>query len=216
MKFTALTPELYAYVRDHASRAGDPTLAALRAETEALGGVSEMLINEEQGSFLTLLVAAIGARSAVEVGTFTGYSSTCIARGLPGDGRLLCVDVSDEWTSIARRYWKEAGVEGKIELRLGDGAAILGALGPETFDFAFIDADKPAYDTYYELLLPRVSRNGLLVFDNMLSGGRVAEPGAPSEKTRALHALNEKLAGDPRVESVLLSMADGLNICRKK
>ena len=214
-KFISLTPELYGYVREHASRASDPVLDKLRRETEGLGEISRMLISEEQGSFMTLLVAAVGAKSAIEVGTFTGYSSTCIARGLPADGRLLCVDQSEEWTSLARRTWQEAGVAGKIELRLGDGAAVLRALGPEeAFDFAFIDADKTGYDTYFELLFPRMKRNGLFLFDNMLSGGRVA--GAiDNENTRAIHALNEKLARDPRVESVLSSMGDGVNICRK-
>jgi caffeoyl-CoA O-methyltransferase len=215
-KFTSLTPELYDYVRGHASRAGNPTLARLRAETEALGEISQMLISEEQGNFITLLVAALGAKSAIEVGTFTGYSSTCIALGLPADGRLLCVDQSAEWTSIARRYWKEAGVEGRIELRLGDGADILRQLGSERFDFAFIDADKTGYDTYFELILPRMRDNGLLIFDNMLSGGRIIDPNTTNENARALHALNEKLARDHRVESVLLSVADGLNLCRKK
>ena len=216
-KFTSLTPKLYDYVRGHASRAGNAALERLRAETETLGEVSQMLISEEQGHFMSLLVAAIGAKSAIEVGTFTGYSSICIALGLPPKGRLLCVDQSAEWTSVARRYWQEAGVEDKIELRLGDGAAILRQLGSgEQFDFAFIDADKTGYDTYFELLLPLVRENGLLVFDNMLSSGRVAARRSGNENARAIHALNEKLARDPTVESVLLSMADGLNICRKK
>jgi caffeoyl-CoA O-methyltransferase len=210
------TPELCDYVRRHASRAGDPALAALRAETEAFGEISRMLISEEQGNFLTLLVAAAGVRAAIEVGTFTGSSSICIARGLAAGGRLLCVDQSDEWTSIARRYWKAAGVADRIELRLGDGSDILRKLGDARFDFAFIDADKPGYDTYYELLLPRMEQNALIVFDNMLYGGAVAEPDAANPNARILDALNEKLARDPRVESVLLLVADGLNICRKK
>ena len=173
-KFTPLTPQLYDYVRGHATRAGDPVLAALRLETEALGEVSRMLISEEQGSFMSLLIAAVAAKSAIEVGTFTGYSSICIARGLPANGRLLCVELSAEWTSVARQYWKKAGVDEKIELRLGDASRILRELGSAEFDFAFIDADKTGYETYYELLLPRIRANGLLVFDNMLSGGRVA------------------------------------------
>ncbi len=216
-KYTPLTPDLYAYLCGHASRAGNATLDKLRAETEALGEISRMLIGREQGNFMTLLVAALGVESALEVGTFTGYSSTCIALGLPADGRLLCLDASAEWTAIARRYWKEAGVEEKIELRVGDGARLLRQLEPDAqFDFAFIDADKPNYDTYYELALPHVKENGLILFDNMLYGGRVAAPPADQENPNAIHALNEKLARDPRVESVLLSVGDGINLCRKK
>lgn len=213
-KFVALDQALYRYVVAHHSRSRDPILDRLRAETEKLGPISGMLISREQGSFLTLLVAALGVRSALEIGTFTGYSAICIARGLPRGGRLLCLDIHKEWTGIGRRYWERAKVAEKITLRLGGGQAELQALPRKTrFDFAFIDADKPGYDTYYELVLPRLRKNGLMVFDNMLQHGRVLKPRDDSAK--AIVALNKKLSTDPRVESVLLPMADGLMLCRK-
>ncbi|HEY5706033.1 MAG TPA: class I SAM-dependent methyltransferase [Terrimicrobiaceae bacterium] len=172
------------------------------------------MISCEQGSFLTLLTAALAVRSAVEIGTFTGYSAICIARGLSPGGCLLCIDVAADWTSIALRHWRRAGVEGKIELRLGGGRAELEALPAEpSFDLAFIDADKPNYDLYYELVLPRLRTNGLLVFDNMLQNGRVVDP--QDESARAIDSLNKKLCADPRIECVLLPVADGLMLCRK-
>ncbi len=213
-KFVALNEDVYQYIAAHRSKSGDPVLDDLRAETEKLGSVSEMLISREQGSFLTLLAAALGVRSAVEIGTFTGYSAICIARGLSPKGRLLCIDINAEWTAIARRYWKSAGTEDRIELRLGGGRAELEALPAKpTFDFAFIDADKPGYDLYYELVLPRLRSNGLIVFDNMLQRGRVVDP--KEESAQAIDRLNKKLSADSRVECVLLPVADGLMICRK-
>jgi caffeoyl-CoA O-methyltransferase len=213
-KFVALNEDLYRYVAAHRSKSSDPVLDELRAETEKLGSVSEMLISREQGSFLTLLAAALRVRSAVEIGTFTGYSAICIARGLSPKGRLLCIDVNADWTAIARRYWKRAGTEGRIELRLGGGRAELEALPARaTFDFAFIDADKPGYGLYYELVLPRLRSNGLIVFDNMLQRGRVVDP--KDESAQAIDSLNKKLCADSRVECVLLAIADGLMICRK-
>jgi caffeoyl-CoA O-methyltransferase len=214
LKFIPLDEQLYRYVVAHRSRSCDPVLEELRAETEELGSLSEMLISREQGSFLTLLVAATGVRSAVEIGTFTGYSAICIARGLLREGRLLCIDVSADWTAIAKRHWSRAGIEGKIELRLGGGRKELESLPANSaFDFAFIDADKPSYDVYYELVLPRLRANGLIVFDNMLQHGRVIDP--KDESARAIDALNKKLCSDPRVECVLLALADGLMLCRK-
>lgn len=214
LKFVALDEHLYRYVVAHRSSSCDPVLDELRTETEKLGSVSEMLISREQGSFLTLLVASLGARSAVEIGTFTGYSAICIATGLSPQGRLLCIDVNGDWTAIAQRHWRRAGIEGKIELRLGGGRAELEALPAKpAYDFAFIDADKPSYDLYYELVLPRVRANGLIVFDNMLQHGRVVDP--KDESARAIDILNKKLCADPRVECVLLAVADGLMFCRK-
>jgi caffeoyl-CoA O-methyltransferase len=214
LKFIPLDEDLCRYVAAHRSRSHDPVLDDLRAETEKLGSVSEMLVSREQGSLLTLLVAALGVRSAVEIGTFTGYSAICIARGLGPQGRLLCVDISTDWTAIGRRYWKRAGVEEKIELSLRGGQTELEALPAKpTFDFAFIDADKPGYDLYYELTLPRLQSNGLIVFDNMLQRGRVVDP--KDESAQAIDRLNKKLCSDPRVESVLLTVADGLMVCRK-
>lgn len=217
LKYRSLTPELYQYIIQHRSRSCDPVLESLQQETEALGDISRMQISAEQGSFLTLLVAALGVKSAIEVGTFTGYSSICIARGLPKDGRLICCDVSEEWTSIARRYWARDGVEQNIDLRLGPAADMLCALPASlVFDFAFIDADKTGYDTYYELLLPRVKTNALLVFDNMFMGIQPDGRRATDPNGQAIDQLNQKLSRDPRVESVLLPIADGLMVCRKK
>ena len=214
-KNLALSDAQYAYLAQMRSRRDDPLLAELRRETEGIGEMSVMIATAEQGDFFTLLVAALRAESALEVGTFTGFSSLCIARGLPPHGRLLCCDISAEWTAIARRYWQKAGVSDRIELRLGPAADTLAALeAGRTFDFVFIDADKTGYDAYYELVLPRVRPGGVIIFDNMLAHGRVVNP--ESDRDRAIDALNRKLAADPRVESVLLPIADGLNFCRKK
>jgi len=190
LKYIALTDPLYGYLVKCRSHTGDSVLRALRSETDALGDISKMQISEEQGSFMSLLVAAIGAKSAIEVGTFTGYSSICISRGLGQDGRLICVDESKEWTDIAQKYWSQAGVNQRIELRLGPAIPLLQKLEPRLiFDFAFIDASKTEYDAYYELLLPRIRPNGLILFDNMLWGGKVAQPDAHDKDTDALRAL---------------------------
>jgi caffeoyl-CoA O-methyltransferase len=216
MKYTQLTDELYEYVCRYGSNAHDPVLEQLRRETMALGDDSKMMISPEQTSFMSVLVSAIGAKNAIEIGTFTGSSSIAIARGLSADGKLICIDASEQWTTIARKYWKLAGVEQKIELRLGDGRSILQKLAPDlTFDFAFIDADKTGYDSYFELILPRLRQNGLILFDNVLWGADSAKPGA-NDNDRALHALNQKLANDPRIESVLLPISEGIMMCRKR
>lgn len=215
LKYLSLDDALYVYVKRHHSHARDPLLADLRRETEALGDRAAMQIGEEQGTLLGLLVAATGSKRALEIGTFTGMSSLCIARGLPAGGTLLCLDVSEEWTSVARRYWARAGLADRIELRLGPAAEALRAMPAEpAFDFAFIDADKTGYDTYFELVLPRLRPNGLIVFDNMLYGGRIDTACTP--ESEALNQLNRKLAEDPRVESVLIGVADGLMISRKR
>jgi caffeoyl-CoA O-methyltransferase len=215
-KYVALNDDLYGYLCRYRSDAADPLLAQLRDETAALGPASICQISDEQGAFLSILVRAIGAKSAIEVGTFTGYSSICIARALPPGGRLICLDEHREWTDIARRYWSRAGLEDRIELRLGPAIPSLNNLEPDLqFDLVFIDADKTQYDDYYELLLPRVRSNGLILFDNMLWAGRLV--GAPiTEPTgRAIDALNRKLAQDSRVEAVLIPVADGIQLCRK-
>ncbi len=179
--------------------------------------MSKCQVSDEQGTFLSVLVAAAGVKSAIEVGTFTGYSSLCIARAMSPKGRLICLDANKEWTAVARKYWSKAGVQDRIELRLGAAIPSLKKLEPGlTFDFAFIDAAKTEYDSYYELLLPRVRRNGLILFDNMLSGGRVGAKVAKGEIVKAIDALNHKLAHDARVEVVLLSVADGIQFCRKR
>ena len=217
-KYVRLTQRLYHYLCGCRSDAAYPLLQELRTETAALGKkVSACQISDEQGAFLSVLVAATGVKSAIEVGTFTGYSSLCIARALPGDGRLLCLDASEEWTAVARKYWGRAGVQDRIELRLGAAIPTLQQLEPGlTFDFAFIDADKTEYDAYYELILPRIRRNGLILFDNMLWGGKLGAGEVKEATGRAIAALNHKLAGDARVEAVLLSVADGIQLCRKR
>jgi len=215
-KFTPLNERLFRYVCGARSHAVDRVLEDLRRETAGLGEVAMMQIGPDQGAFMTLLVKAIGARTAIEVGSFTGYSSICIARGLPENGRLLCLDPSAEWTAIAQKYWRRAGVAEKIELRLGPGIEGLQRLEPKwTFDFAFIDALKVEYDRYYELVLPRMRPNGLILFDNMLAGGRLGTRRVANHpNARAIDRLNRKLARDPRVESVLLSVGDGVQLCR--
>jgi caffeoyl-CoA O-methyltransferase len=208
---------LYAYILAHRSHANDPVLEELRTETLALGAISRMSIVPEQASLLRLLVGAIGAKWAVEVGTFTGASSISIARGLAPGGRLACFDLASEWTAVAQRYWVKAGVADRIELRLGDARELLPAFQPHApLDFVFIDADKPSYDFYYETLLPLVRPGGLILLDNMLRGGAVLEPEAKqTADARAIDLLNRKLAADSRIEGMLLPFADGIYLCRK-
>jgi caffeoyl-CoA O-methyltransferase len=176
-----------------------------------------MQIAPDQGALLTLLARTIGASSALELGTFTGYSALCIARGLAPGGRLLCCDVSEEWTAIARRYWAEAGVEGRIELRLGPALATLRALPPtRSFDYVFLDADKPTYPDYWEEIVPRVQPGGLILVDNVLRYGTVWDPSDSDEGTELIRAFNDKVAADRRVESVILPVADGLTVARRR
>lgn len=215
-KFIRLTQPVYDYLVAHRSD-HDPVLAELAEATRALGGVSAMQIAPEQGAFLTLLTRILGVRRAIEVGTFTGYSALCIAKGLAADGRLLCCDVSDDWTRIARDHWQRAGVAERIELRLGPALDTLRALPPEPqVDLAFIDADKPNYRHYYEEILPRLRPNGVILFDNVLWSGTVADPQNQEANTVALRALNDALIADPRVECVMLAVADGLTLVRKR
>jgi len=215
-KFTALTPALYDYLVRQAPPL-DGVLHDLREETEALGPIALMQIAVEQGAFLTLLARAIGARNAVEVGTFTGYSAISIARGLAADGRLLCCDVSDQWAAVARRYFGRAELQDRIELRVAPALDTLRALpATPSIDLAFVDADKPSYRAYYEELLPRLRPNGLLLFDNVLWSGAVVDASDRSENTEAIRALNDHVARDARVESVMLPIADGLTIVRKR
>jgi caffeoyl-CoA O-methyltransferase len=200
------------------STPADDILDELARETANLGSISQMQIAPDQGRFLSLLTAAIGARSVIEVGTFTGYSALCLARGLATGGRLQCFDVSDEWTSIARRYWDRAGVADRIELTLGPAAESLAGLSPDpVVDLAFVDADKTGYPEYVELLLPRLRPGGLLLLDNTLRGGHVL-PSYPAtdEGTLVMIELNKALAADPWVEVVMLPVADGLTVARKR
>ena len=211
-----LSSALHAYLVEHGTPP-DPVAQRLIEETARLGEVRRMQIAPEQGAFMTLLTRIAGVRSAIEVGTFTGYSALAVARGLPADGRLVCCDVSEEWTSVARRYWAEAGVAAKIELRLGPALATLRSLAlAEQFDLAFVDADKPNQLAYVGELVPRLRPGGLLLVDNVLWSGRVIDATANDDDTVAIRALNDALRVDDRLEVVMLPIADGLTLARKR
>jgi caffeoyl-CoA O-methyltransferase len=215
-KFTVLNQQLHKYLLDHGHN-GDPLLAELAAETSKLGRIAGMQIAAEQGALMGLLVRAIGARSAIEVGTFTGYSAICVARALPPDGHLLCCDVNPEWTAIARRYWERAGVSTKVTLKLAPATETLSALpSNHVLDFTFIDADKVNYRSYYEECLKRTRQNGLILIDNVLWGGSVIDSKDQSDDTRAIRELNDLIARDQRVDAVMVPVSDGLTIVRKK
>jgi caffeoyl-CoA O-methyltransferase len=207
-----LTDALRSYVWQVGVREPD-VLRRLREETASLP-MAQMQISPEQGAFMAMLVRLIDARRCLEVGTFTGYSSTAVALALPDDGRITCCDVSVEWTDVARRYWADAGVADKIDLRLGPAIETLQGLEEGSFDFAFIDADKPSYDAYYERALRLVRRGGLIAIDNVLWGGRVIDESDQSEQTLVIRRLNEKIATDERVDQVLLPIGDGLTLAR--
>jgi caffeoyl-CoA O-methyltransferase len=206
-----------AYIGDRARPRPDAVLEELRTETEALGDVSRMQVSSDQGALLTLLTRVAAASFAVEVGTFTGYSSICIARGLEPDGHLLCCDVNEEYTSIARQAWAKAGVEDRIELRLAPALETLRALPAEAvIDLAFIDADKGGYLGYYEELLARLRSGGLIAVDNTLWSGRVVDDSVEDDDTQAIRRFNDMVAADDRVESYLLPVSDGLTLIRKR
>jgi len=210
-----LTPEIHEYVVAHGTPP-DAVQQALIDETAQLP-MAMMQISPEQGAFMTLLTRLIGARQAVEVGTFTGYSALAIARGLPDDGHLLCCDVSEEWTAIGRQAWADAGVAHKIELRLAPAVETLRALPDQEYlDLAFIDADKPSYAVYYEEILSRLRPNGLILVDNTLWGGNIVKPEVADEQTAALRVFNDAVAADDRVDSALLTIGDGLTMLRKR
>ncbi len=196
----------------------DDLLRELAAETsDAFPGEAEMQVSHDEGQFLTMLTRLAGARRAVEVGTFTGYSSICIARGMPADGHLLACDVSEQWTSIARRYWQRAGLEDKIELRIAPAIDTLRALPAEpVLDLAFIDADKVSYPLYYEELVTRLRPGGILLLDNVLLGGLVLDPASQGRAPVAMRQMNEIVVGDDRVESVMLPLRDGVTVARKR
>jgi caffeoyl-CoA O-methyltransferase len=210
-----VSPAINDYLLAH-SEPADAVLRDLAEETHReLARQSGMQISHDEGELLTMLVRLTGARQAVEVGTFTGYSSTCIARGLPDDGHLLCCDISEEWTSTARRYWERAGVSDRIELRIAPAVETLQALPTEPYlDFAFIDADKTGYPAYFEEIVTRTRAGGLIVLDNMLRDGRVLAP--ENDDDRAIHDLNEALVADDRVDVVLLPVRDGVSLVRKR
>lgn len=214
-----LTPELAAYVRA-SSEPFDLVATDLLAETAAMAERGEasptFQIAPEQGTFMQLLTRALGVRRAIEIGTFTGYSALCIARGLPSDGSLICLDRSREWTDVARRYWARAGVADRIDLQIGEAIDTLRVLPVEpAFQLAFIDADKTGYRGYIEELHARMTPNGVVLLDNTLRAGRVVT-GVESDDDRAVLALNAELATDPRWETVLLPLADGLTMLRRQ
>jgi caffeoyl-CoA O-methyltransferase len=212
-----VTAELVDYVVAHGSQPVDSVLAGLHERTAALGPISGMQISGDQGQLLTMLTGLVGARRAVEVGTFTGYSSLCIARGLAEGGSLLCCDVSEEWTALAREAWAEAGLEDRIELRIAPALDTLRALPvDEPIDLAFIDADKGGYVDYWNELVPRVRTGGLLLVDNVLWSGRITDGTAEDANTVALRAFNDLVAGDDRVEAVILAAYDGLTVARRR
>ena len=213
-----MTEALYGYLLKTTLRE-PPILKRLREETAKLPA-GQMQISPEQGQLMALLVELLGARRALEIGTFTGYSSTVVALAMPADGTLVACDMSREWTDIARRYWREAGVESKIELRLGPALATLDALiaggAAGSFDFAFIDADKSGYADYYERCLTLLRSGGLVAIDNTLWSGAVADASDQSESTRTIRTLNAKIASDARVSSSLVPIGDGLYLARKR
>lgn len=217
-KSVGLSDELHAYLLQVGVRE-PPLLARLRDETAALPQ-HQMQIAPEQGAFMALLVELIGASRCLEVGTFTGYSSLAVALALPEDGRIVCCDISREWTDIARRYWEEAGVSDRVELRLGPAVETLDALlaegAADSFDFAFIDAAKTEYDDYYERTLQLLRRGGLMTIDNVFQGGDVLDRESGDPDVRAVQALNEKIRRDDRVSLSMLPIADGLTLARKR
>jgi caffeoyl-CoA O-methyltransferase len=216
-KSSWLPVDLHQYVVDH-GRPPDPLLLELAEETVAkLGAMARMQISPEQGAFLEWLTRLLGATNVVEVGTFTGYSSVCLARGLAAGGRLVCCDVSEEWTSIARAYWERAGLTDRIELRLAPAAETLAALPQDPpIDLAFVDADKEGYPGYLELLAERLRPGGVIAVDNTLWGGAVADPEVTDATTQGLRDLNEGLVDDARFDTVLLPLGDGLTLLRKR
>jgi caffeoyl-CoA O-methyltransferase len=212
-----VTAELIDYAVAHGSWPVDDVLADLRSETEALGSPAVMQIGPDQGQMLTLMTRLVGARRAVEVGTFTGYSAVCIARGLELGGTLVCCDVNEEWTAIARRAWQRAGLADRIDLHLAPAIATLRALpADEHLDLVFIDADKRGYTSYWHELVPRVRPGGLLLADNVLWSGAIIDPSATAPDVEALRAFNDAVAADDRVEVAILPAFDGLTIARKR
>ncbi|HKA84866.1 MAG TPA: O-methyltransferase [Acidimicrobiales bacterium] len=212
-----VTSELVDYAVAHGSWPEDPVLHDLREETATLGAVATMQIGADQGQLLTLFARMVGARRAVEVGTFTGYSSLCIARGLAPGGTLLCCDVSEEWTAIGRKAWERAGLADRIELRVAPAIETLRSLPTEpAVDLAFIDADKGGYRAYWDELAPRMSPGGLLLADNVLWSGRVADAQGDDENVRAIREFNDRVAADDRFDVVVLPAFDGLTIARRR
>jgi predicted O-methyltransferase YrrM len=217
-KTLGLSADLHAYLLEVGVREPD-VLRRLREETAGLPQ-HDMQIAPEQGAFMALLVELTGARRCLEVGTFTGYSATAVALALPEDGRLVCCDVSTEWTDMARRFWAEAGLADKIDLRIGPGVqtldALLAAGEQSTYDFAFVDADKTGYGEYYDRIFDLLRPGGLVAFDNVFQGGDVLDEDTSSADVLAVRALNARLATDERVSLSMLPIADGLTLARRR
>ncbi|MCU1369571.1 MAG: SAM-dependent methyltransferase [Ilumatobacteraceae bacterium] len=211
-----LDDRLNDYIVGHTEPA-DAVMVRLTERTEALGDIARMQVGPDQAAFLTMLTRFARVRMAVEVGTFTGTSALCIARGLADGGRLLCCDVSEDWTTIAREAWTEAGVDGRIDLRIAPGIETLSALPADpVIDLAFIDADKPSYVSYYDELVPRLRPGGWIVADNTLWSGAIVDPEVTDANTEALRAYNDRAAADDRVTTVILALADGLTVSQKR
>lgn len=215
-KYTALDDELHAYLVEQGARQDD-VLARVQEETAAMGSLAAMQIAPDQGAFMEILTRAIGAQEALEIGTFTGYSAISIARGLAPAGRLLCLELSEEFAETAARNLEAAGVADRVEIITGPAAETLSKLPErEHFDLVFIDADKTGYPVYFEEALKRTRAGGLILLDNMLQDGRVVDPDPDDESTNAIVALNKRLAGDERVDIAMVAIADGITIARKR
>jgi len=216
--FTPLDDALYDYMVAHARQ--DDVLRRVHDEAQAMGDLAEMQVSPEQGALITLLCRLVGARDALELGTFTGYSAICAARGLAAGGRLIACELSEELAEIAARNFESAGVADRIEIRIGPAADTVSAIPErEAFDFAFIDADKQGYSTYYDLVVPRVRSGGLILIDNVFYGGRVVagrEQPDRMESIEAIRATNDRARDDDRVDVAMVAVADGLLLVRKR
>lgn len=215
-KFTVLTPELHRYAVEHSSfREG--IVPEIERAAEAMGDLAPMQIAGDQAALMTILVRATGARRALEVGTFLGYGALAIARGLPDDGRLICCELDESYAARAREHLESAGLAGRAEIRVGPAAETLASIEEDgSFDFAFVDADKPGYPGYFEHCLRLLRPGGLVVLDNVFMGGRVLDPPAGDEGAAAVAALNDRVAADGRVEAAMVGVADGITIARKR
>ena len=214
-KFISITPELHRYAVEHSSFR-DGVIPDVERAGEEMGDLASMQIAGDQAAFMTILVTAIGAHDALEVGTFLGYGALAIARGLPEDGRLICCELDEGYAERAREHLRMAGLEDRVEVRVGPALESLRAMErTEQFDFAFIDADKTEYIDYFEETLPRMRPNGVILLDNTLRGGSVLDPG-DSESARVTAELNDRLATDDRVDVALLGFADGITMVRKR
>ena len=214
-KFISITPDVHRYAVEHSSFR-DGVVAEVEQAGEEMGDLASMQIAGDQAAFMTILTRAVGAREALEVGTFLGYGALAIARGLPEDGRLVCCELDDGYAERAREHLQKAGLDEKVEIRVGPAVETLRAMeGSEQYDLAFIDADKTEYIDYFEETLPRIRPNGLILLDNTLRDGTVLDPG-DSEPARVTAELNDRLAEDDRVEVALLGFADGITMVRKR